>query len=32
MLMQDKALIEGVVDLAFWEDLPDFTGRTAVDF
>lgn len=32
MLMRDKALIEGVVDLAFWEELPDFTGWTVVDF
>jgi ATP-dependent helicase/nuclease subunit A len=32
MLMQDENLIEGVVDLAFREELPDFAGWTVVDF
>ncbi|WP_050625984.1 UvrD-helicase domain-containing protein [Bradyrhizobium viridifuturi] len=32
MLMQDEILVEGVVDLAFREDLPDFAGWTVVDF
>ncbi|WP_256375079.1 PD-(D/E)XK nuclease family protein [Bradyrhizobium sp. WSM2793] len=32
MLMQDEVLIEGVVDLAFREDLLDFAGWTVVDF
>lgn len=32
MFVQDEALIEGVVDLAFREELPDFVGWTVVDF
>jgi ATP-dependent helicase/nuclease subunit A len=32
MLMRDETLIEGVVDLAFREELPDFAGWTVVDF
>ncbi|WP_407123432.1 UvrD-helicase domain-containing protein [Bradyrhizobium sp. STM 3561] len=32
MLLQDEVLIEGVVDLAFREELPDFAGWTVVDF
>src|SRR5262249_3544329 len=32
MLVQDQALAEGVVDLAFREETPDFTGWTVVDF
>ncbi|SFP36920.1 UvrD-like helicase C-terminal domain-containing protein [Bradyrhizobium sp. Ghvi] len=32
MLMQDEVLVEGVVDLAFREDLPDFAGWIVVDF
>jgi ATP-dependent helicase/nuclease subunit A len=32
MLMQDQTLMEGVVDLAFREELPDFKGWTVVDF
>ena len=29
---EDETLAEGVVDLAFREDAPDFTGWTVVDF
>jgi ATP-dependent exoDNAse (exonuclease V) beta subunit len=29
---EDSTLIEGVVDLAFQEDTPEFTGWTVVDF
>lgn len=32
MLVQDEILIEGAADLAFREELPDFTGWTVVDF
>jgi ATP-dependent helicase/nuclease subunit A len=32
MFAQDETLIEGVVDLAFREELPDFVGWTVVDF
>jgi ATP-dependent helicase/nuclease subunit A len=32
MLVQDQALAEGVVDLAFREEMSDFTGWTVVDF
>ena len=29
---QDGSLVEGVVDLAYREDTPEFTGWTVVDF
>jgi ATP-dependent helicase/nuclease subunit A len=32
MLTRDDTVIEGVVDLAFREELPDFAGWTVVDF
>jgi ATP-dependent exoDNAse (exonuclease V) beta subunit len=32
MLVQDQTVAEGVVDLAFREDTPDFAGWTVVDF
>jgi hypothetical protein len=31
MLLEDQVLVEGVVDLAFHEEMPNFTGWT-VDF
>jgi ATP-dependent exoDNAse (exonuclease V) beta subunit len=30
--LDDGSLVEGVVDLAFREDAPDFAGWTVVDF
>ena len=30
--MDDGGLVEGVVDLAFLEDTPEFAGWTVVDF
>jgi ATP-dependent exoDNAse (exonuclease V) beta subunit len=30
--LDDGSLVEGVVDLAFREELPEFTGWTVVDF
>lgn len=32
MLMQDQVLAEGMVDLAFRDEMPDFAGWTVVDF
>lgn len=32
MLVQDQTLAEGVIDLAFREEMPDFAGWTVVDF
>jgi len=32
LTLDDGSLVEGVVDLAFREDTPDFTGWTVVDF
>jgi ATP-dependent exoDNAse (exonuclease V) beta subunit len=32
MLSRDDGLAEGVVDLAFLEEIPDFSGWTVVDF
>ena len=30
--LDDGSLVEGVVDLAFWEEGPEFAGWTVVDF
>jgi ATP-dependent exoDNAse (exonuclease V) beta subunit len=30
--LDDGGLVEGVVDLAFWEDTSELTGWTVVDF
>ena len=32
LTLEDGSLIEGVIDLAFRDDTPDFTGWTVVDF
>jgi ATP-dependent helicase/nuclease subunit A len=32
LALDDGNLVEGVVDLAFREDTPDFTGWTVLDF
>jgi ATP-dependent exoDNAse (exonuclease V) beta subunit len=32
LTLDDGSLVEGVVDLAFWEDGPEFAGWTVVDF
>jgi ATP-dependent helicase/nuclease subunit A len=32
LALDDGVLVEGVVDLAFRDDMPDFTGWTVVDF
>jgi ATP-dependent exoDNAse (exonuclease V) beta subunit len=32
MIKQSESLIEGIADLAFREELPDFAGWTVVDF
>ena len=32
LTLDDDSLVEGVVDLAFWEDGPEFRGWTVVDF
>jgi len=32
LTLDDGSLVEGVVDLAFYDDTPDFVGWTVVDF
>jgi hypothetical protein len=32
LTLDDGAMVEGVIDLAFPEDTPEFTGWTVVDF
>jgi hypothetical protein len=32
LALDDGSLVEGVVDLAFHDDMPDFAGWTVVDF
>ena len=32
LTLDDGSLVEGVIDLAFREDTPDFAGWTVVDF
>jgi ATP-dependent helicase/nuclease subunit A len=32
LTLEDGGLVEGVIDLAFRDDTPDFTGWTVVDF
>lgn len=32
MLVQDQTVAEGIVDLAFRDEMPDFAGWTVVDF
>jgi ATP-dependent exoDNAse (exonuclease V) beta subunit len=32
LMLDDGSLVEGIVDLAFWENRPEFRGWTVVDF